>query len=36
MNLKLPACVYVPFTKSTSISYADSNQYYNVLNIVVE
>lgn len=36
MNLKLPACVYVPFTKSTSINYADCNQYYNVLNIVVE
>lgn len=36
MNLKLPACVYVPFTKSKSMVYSDSNQYYNVVNIVVE
>lgn len=29
MNLKLPACVYVPFVK-------DSDEFCNILNIVVE
>ena len=29
MNLKLPACVYVPFVK-------DSDEYCNILNLVVE
>ena len=29
VNLKLPACVYVPFVK-------DSKQFYNILNIVIE
>jgi len=29
INLKLPACVYIPFVK-------DSDQYFNILNIVFE
>jgi phosphatidylinositol 4-kinase len=29
INLKLPACVYIPFVK-------DSDQYSNILNIVFE
>jgi hypothetical protein len=36
MNSKPPSCVYIPFTKSIAYPNADSNLYYNVLNIVVD
>lgn len=36
MNSKLPSCVYIPFTKSKANPNADTNLYYNVLNIVVD